>query len=214
MKSLLSTALGLACVLLIISVVVVKQGDNARHQKDLGAITDYSNRLDSAQTQLAIYDGMTIDLSNRLAQCHSASLTLSNQLTQTIVRNAEQITNLNQQVAAMTSENQTLNGRIVNLTNQLTGIHQQLALTKASLNQTNQVLIKARKDYGLLENRLRRDVAERVMVERKFNNLSEVQAQAEQLKQHPARQISAASILAGLDVEVNSNGTFHVLAAE
>jgi chromosome segregation ATPase len=214
MKSFLSTALALACVLLIIAMMVVKQGDNARHQTDTGTITDYSNRLDAAQTQLAIYTGMSIDLSNRLDQCHAASLTVSNQLTVTIAGDEEQITNLNQQVAALTTENQALNQHIVNLTNQVAGLNQQIAQTKASLTQTGQDLAQAHKDYALLENRLRRDVAERVIVERRFNNPSELQAQLDHLKTNPAREISADSMLAGLDIEVNSNGTFHVLASE
>lgn len=214
MKSILSTAFALACVLLIIAIVVIKQGDNARHQSDVGSIADYSNRLDSAQTQLAIYTGMTIDLSNRLDQCHAASLTLSNQLTATLTRDAEQITNLNQQVTASISENQTLNRQIVNLTNQVARLDQQIAQSEARLTRTHQDLTQAHKDYALLENRLRRDIAQRVIVERKFNNPSKLQAQMETLKQHPAREISADSILAGLNVEVNSNGAFHVLAAD
>lgn len=214
MKSFLSTALALACVLLIIAIVVIKQGDNARHQTDAGTITDYSNRLDSAQTQLAIYNGMTIDLSNRIDQCHLASLTLSNQLTTTIAQDAEQITNLNEQVATKISENQGLNQCIVSLTNQVAGLKRQISLSEASLAQTNQALVQAHKDYALLENRLRRDVAQRVIVERKFNNPSELQAQLVKLKLNPTQEISADGILAGLDIEVNSNGTFHVLASE
>jgi hypothetical protein len=69
----------------------------------------------------------------------------------------------------------------------------------------------ANKNYALLENRLRRDVAARVVVERKFNNPSELRAQLEYLKQHPAEEVSADSIYAGLDVEVVSNA-FHVIS--
>jgi hypothetical protein len=48
-------------------------------------------------------------------------------------------------------------------------------------------------------------------VERKLNNPSELQAQVQKLKQHPAEVISAEGILAGLDVEVTSN-KFHVIS--
>ena len=57
-------------------------------------------------------------------------------------------------------------------------------------------------------------MAERVVVERKFYNLAELQAQMQKLKRHPAEEISAGSIYAGLDVEVKSNGTVHVIAPE
>jgi septal ring factor EnvC (AmiA/AmiB activator) len=107
----------------------------------------------------------------------------------------------------MESENQTLGRRVMDLTNQVAGLTSQIALTEASLNQAN-------KDYALLENRLRRDVAERIVVERKFNNLSELQAQMQKLKKNPADVISSESIYAGLGVEVKSNGTFHVISPD
>jgi len=54
-------------------------------------------------------------------------------------------------------------------------------------------------------------VAERVVVERKFYNLSELQAQVQNLKENPFYAISPESIYAGLDVEVKSN-TLHVIS--
>ncbi len=100
-----------------------------------------------------------------------------------------------------------MNQRVTDLTSQLTirmgNLTQQLTATKASLDQANQ-------DYALLENRFRIDVAERVVVERKFNNPSELQAQLQNLKQNPAKVISAESIYAGLDVEVKADRA-HIL---
>jgi len=204
MKHYLPIVLALACAALVISIIVMKRGDTAQHETDAGAIADFSNRLDSAQIQVAFGKGTMITLSNRLDESRSASLTFSNQLNEAesnMVLNTEQITNLNQQVAAAESENQTFVQRFMDLTNQMAGLTKQ---SEASLEQAN-------KNYALLEERLRRDVAERVVVERKFNNPSELQAQMQYLKQHPAGVISAESIYAGLDVEVNSNA-FHVIS--
>jgi hypothetical protein len=94
----------------------------------------------------------------------------------------------------------------MDLTNQLAGLARQMALT-----QTN--LVQANKNHALLENRLRRDVAERMVVERKFNNPLELQAQIQNLKTNPAVVISAESIYAGLDVEVKSNAV-HVISPD
>ena len=204
MKHYLPIVLALACAALVISIIVMKRGDTAQHETDAGAIADFSNRLDSAQIQVAFGKGTMITLSNRLDESRSASLTFSNQLNEAesnMVLNTEQITNLNQQVAAAESENQTFVQRFMDLTNQMAGLTKQ---SEASLEQAN-------KNYALLEERLRRDVAERVVAERKFNNPSELQAQMQYLKQHPAGVISAESIYAGLDVEVNSNA-FHVIS--
>ena len=210
MKRYLSTILALVCIVLVISLIVMKRGDSAQHENDAGAIAGFSNQLTSAQGQIASGNGTILTLSNRLDESRSASLTFSNHLVEAesaIVLDAEQITNLNQQVAELESENQTLGRRVMDLTNQMAGLTGQITLTGASLNQANT-------NYALLENRLRRDVAERIVVERKFNNLLELQAQMQKLKKNPAEAISSESIYAGLGVEVKSNGTLHVISPD
>ena len=92
----------------------------------------------------------------------------------------------------------------MDLTNQVAILTNQIVLTKADLEQAN-------KNYALLENRLRRDVAEREVMERKFYSVPDLQAQIEYLKSHPIEEISAGSIYAGLDVEVKSNAV-HVIS--
>jgi len=207
MKQYSTTTLVLVCAVLVIALVVIKRGDDAQHETDAGALADCSNRLDSAQTQLAVCHGTILTLSNRLDQSQSASLAFSNQLTEaesTIALGAGQITNLSRRVAETESENQTLSQRVMDLTNLVASLTSQTALTTSNLAQ-------ASKDYALLENRLRRDVAERVVVERKFSNLLELQARMQYLKNHPVEMISDDSIYAGLDVEVKSNA-FHVVS--
>ncbi|MGD0208776.1 MAG: hypothetical protein ABSC89_14345 [Verrucomicrobiota bacterium] len=210
MKQYLSTVLALVCTVLVISLIVMKRGDNAQHENDAGAIAGFSNQLTSAQVQIASCNGTILTLSNRLDESLSASLTFSNHLIEAesaIFLDTEQITNLNQHVAEMESENQTLGRRVMDLTNQIASLTGQITLTRASLDQANT-------NYALLENRLRRDVAERIVVERKFNNLLELQAQMQKLKKNPAEAISSDSIYAGLGVEVKSNGTLHVISPD
>jgi chromosome segregation ATPase len=210
MKKYLSIVLALACTALVVSLVMIKRGDNAQHENDAGAIAGFSNQLTSAQTQIAAGNETILTFSNRLDESRSASLTFSNRLMEAesaMVLDTEQITNLNRRVAEVESENQTLGRRVVDLTNQMAGLTGQIASNEAGLNQANI-------DHALLENRLRRDVAERMVVERKFNNPLELQAQMQKLRKNPAGVISADSIYAGLDVEVKSNGTLHVVSRE
>lgn len=209
MKQSLSIVLALVCTGLVISLIVIKRGDNAQHETDADALAGCSNQLALAQAQITGCHEMLLTISNRLDQSLSASSAFSNQLTEaqsTLVLDTDQITNLTRQVAAVESEKETLDQRVMDLTNQTARLTGQIALTESNLNQAN-------KDYALLENRLRRDVAERVVVERKFNNPLELQAQMQNLKKHPAEVISADSIYAGLNVEVQSNA-FHVIAPE
>ena len=66
MKHYLPIVLALACAGLVVSIVVMKRGDDAQHETDAGAIADYSNQLDSAQIQVAFGKGTMLTLSNRL----------------------------------------------------------------------------------------------------------------------------------------------------
>jgi chromosome segregation ATPase len=221
MKQYLSIALTLVCALLVISLVMMKRSDDAQQEKDAGAIADFSNLVDSAQIQIAAGNGTILTFSNSLNESQAASLTFSNQLTaaeSAVALDTEQITNLNLHVAELVSENQTLGQRVTDLTNQMTSQMSQMtsqmtALTRQiALTQTN--LDQANKDYVLLENRLRRDVAERVVMQRKFYNRAELQAQLQRLKEDPfVQEISEESIYAGLDVEVKSN-TYHVISPD
>jgi chromosome segregation ATPase len=212
MKQYLFTALSLICTVLVVVLILMKHGDDAQHENDAAAIGDFSNQLTSAQAQIAGCNEMILTLSNSLDQSQSATLTFSNQLAEAqanVLLDSDQITNLNRQVAELAqvqSENHTLDRRIMELTNQLTGLDQQLTLTETNLSQANQ-------NYARLENRFRIDVAERLVVERKFRNPSELEAQLHRLQTDPfERQVSEASIYAGLDVEVNSN-TVHVITS-
>jgi chromosome segregation ATPase len=205
MKRYLPATLALACTLLVIFLIVMKRGDDAQHENDAGAIADFSNQLDSAQLQIATGVGTIVTLSNRLDESRSASLTFSNQLIEaesTIALDTEQITSLNRHIAGVESENQTLGQRVMDLTNQTASLAGQFASTKASLDELTKGSI-------LLEDRFRRDMAERVVAERKFNNLSELQAQMEYLKKNPAKAISAEGIFKDLDIVVKSN-TFYI----
>jgi hypothetical protein len=214
MKQYLTTVLSLALIVLVISLIVIKRNDDAQQESDTGAITDYSNQLSSAQTQISIYQGTIIVQSNSLAEWQSSALTFSNNLTAaetTNVLEVDQIKNLTGQVAAAKSENQTLQEQFTDLntqmTNQVASLTKQNATTEASLEQAN-------KDYQLLENRLRRDVAERVLEDRKFNNLDQLRAQITKVKKNPAKEISADNFYTDLGVEVNSNGSFHVISPD
>src|SRR5664279_1860953 len=122
MKYYLPMVLAIACAGLVISLIVIKRGDNAQHETDAGATADLSNRLDSAQIQIAFCNGTMLTLSNRLDESQSATLTFSNQLMKaqsTLDLAAEQVTNLIRQFAEAQSENQTLNQQIVDVTNQM-----------------------------------------------------------------------------------------------
>jgi len=217
MKHLSSVILGLVCLGLAVFLFVSKRNNDAQHETDAEAITSTSNLLSSCQTEVAAFKEEAITLSNRLETCQSTSLTFSNGLTEAKSALAttkegldRQIADLNRQITRQTAQSETekqaSNQRIADLANQNAELTNQIASVRASLLQGN-------KDYVLLENRFRRDVAERVIVERKFNNRTELKAQLEYLQWNSSTEISEDRIREGLNVIVKSN-LCYVIAPE
>ena len=214
MKSILLVILGIVSVALAVTLYLTKQSDSAQHTTDGAAILDLSNELSTAQAQYAANSDTIITLSNSLAQAQSGSLTLSNQLADaqsSLSSNADQIASLNTTVSEIETTNQVVNQRATALAGQVTVLTQQLSLTQTNLAGVNEALAQANDQYGLLENRFRINVAERVVMQRKFYNRRELQKQLDSLKNFPSVEVSDDMIYAGLDVEVRSNGTFHVI---
>jgi chromosome segregation ATPase len=214
MKTILLVILGIVSLALAVTLYLTKQGDSAQHTTDGAAILDLSNELSTAQAQFAANSDTIITLSNSLAQAQSGSLALSNQLADaqsSLSRNADQIASLNTKVTEFEATNQAVNQQAAALTGQVTALTQQLSLTQTNLAGVNKALAQANDQYSLLEDRFRINVAERVVMQRKFYNPRELQKQLDSLKNFPSVEVSDDMIYAGLDVEVRSNGTFHVI---
>jgi len=217
MKSYLSLTFLVVSVLLAVMLAMAKHADNAQLEVAASAMADCSNRLDTAQAQMVIREGTLLTLLTLSNTLTETSLEFSNRLTDAqskLALQTDQITSLNRQVAVAAAENQTLGLSITDLTNQLATLTGRISQTEASLTRTNGDLVQLHKNYALLDNRLRRDVAERVVVERRFNNLAEVQAQAAKLWKYPTLWVTPESIYAGLDVEVKSSGSAHVITPD
>ena len=217
MKYLSSVVLGLVCLGLVVFLFLSKQNNDAQHEADAKAITSASNLLSSCHADVVAFKENALTVSNLLKICQSTSLRFSNELIEArsaFVSEKEgldrQITDLNRQITRQTTqsenEKQASSQRLTNLTHRIEELTNQIASVQASLVQAN-------KDYVLLENRFRRDVAERVMVERKFNNRTELKAQLENLQWNLSQEITEDRIREGLDVVVKSN-LCYVIAPE
>jgi chromosome segregation ATPase len=217
MKSILVVLLviaGLALAFALYTLHTTEQSDTAQHNTDSASILDLSNDLNSVQGQIAASSVTINTLSNSLAESQSGSLSLSNQLADSqsaLSQKGEQIASLNTRVAAMETTNEAVSQHATELAGQVATLTQQLSMTQTNLADTNQTLAQANKDYYLLENRFRADVAERVVIQRRFYNPRELQEQLDRLKVDPSEEVTADMIYAGLDVEVRSNGTLHVI---
>jgi chromosome segregation ATPase len=214
MKYLLSVILGLLCAGLAIALFSSKRDYEEQHAKDAETITSTSNMLSTAWKEVAAIRGNVSTLSNQFETFQSTALTLSNQVIEAqsalaIAKEASerQIAELKAQSAQLETEKQVSSQRIAELTNHISDLTNQIASA-----QTN--LLQASKDYALLENRFRRDVAERIIVERKFNNRKELQAQLDYLQWNSAKEISEDRIREGLNVVVGKSNLCYVIAPE
>jgi chromosome segregation ATPase len=214
MKHLLSVILGLLCLGLAIALFSSKRSNEEQHAKDAETITDATNLLSSALKEVASVKGNVLTLSNRLESCQATSLTFSNEVIEAksalaIAKEASerQVTELRGQSAQLETEKRASNQRIADLTNHVSDLTNQIATVQASL-------LGVSKDYALLENRFRRDVAERVIVERRFNNRKELKAQLENLQWNPVLEISEDRIREGLNVVVGKSNLCYVIAPE
>jgi len=213
MKLILPIVLGIVSIALAVSLYMTKQSDATQHEADANAITDFSNQLIVAQSQITLRGETILTLSNNLCDCQSASISFSNHSDEAnlaVAQGRVQITNLSLKISELQAGNRALERRATELTNQITNASNELAAMKSSLAETNQSLLKANKDYLALENRFRIDVAERTVIQRKFNNIAELKAQIKKLQALPFGETYPDVIYAGLGVEVKSNGAVHV----
>ena len=214
----LSIVLILVSILLGAALVMTKSSDSAALDTATGTLSDFSNRLDTAQSKVTAGAKTILTLSNSLAETASAVLTGSNLLAAAQATNAlqaEQLTGLNRQLTESLAAAQSLNASLQEATNQLAPLKAQISASQTNLTQATQDLVQLRHEYAQLQNRLQRDVAERLVVERKFSNPEALQAQMNKLQEYGGSfDVTADKIYAGLDVEVKADGVTHVIAPE
>jgi len=148
-------------------------------------ILDFSNQIVKANVRIEDLSQANLNLNNDLATNRQMSLALSNQLTETAgtlasttvsLQGAEQqITNLNGRITDLEAQNQVLDQRASSLSNTIAALDAQINLTQTKLaaSETNN---------AFLDSELKRQIAERAELERKFNDLVQVRAQVRKLR--------------------------------
>jgi chromosome segregation ATPase len=212
MKSPLAISLAVVIAALLTALLLIKHNGDAQIETATGIITDYSNRLDTAQAQINVRNDVVLNQSNQLQACQAQILEFSNQLTEAQSArqtDASQLEALKVRLGQCDTDKQSLqtsfNRQLDSLTNQLAAMNIRVGVATTNLAQANE-------QFQLLENRFRRDVAERTVLERRFNLIPELETQIQKLQLHPGPWTTPENIYAGLGVEVLSNGEFHVIA--
>ena len=180
-----TTILLVACVGLAVALVIFKAQTKQQQQKATDTILDLSNQLGEANGSITDLRQTNFKLNSDLATNRETVSELSNHLAETagtlastaaaLMGSEQQITNLNQRIADLEAQNQSLDQRADSLSNTIASLNTQITLTQIKLvtSQTNNAFLEAE---------LKRQVAQREELERKFNDLKVVRAQVAKLR--------------------------------
>jgi septal ring factor EnvC (AmiA/AmiB activator) len=217
MKNVVPIFLVIIVVILGVALYFIKTGDNTQIANLSSSLSDCSNRLDIVNAKVTVRDTQIYSLSNDLATASVAVGDISNQLVQaqaTLDDQKSQVGKLNAQLTEANAQNEALNRSLLDATNQYNTLSTLQQATKASLETTNAALVQLQSDYGVLGQRLQEDVAQRLVLERRWRNPQMLSDQVDFMKNSPEETITPERIYAGLNVLVSSNGSVKVLSPE
>lgn len=209
--------LTVACIGLAVALVTIKSQLDEQQAQSASTISEFSNRLVDARDQINGLNQVNLILTNNLADSRQQSLAISNQLTGKLADTInllssttaslqdarQQVTNLNTRIAGLEVENSTLDERANSLSNTIVSLDSQIAITQKKL-------ATATTNNEFLAKELKRQLAEKAELERKFNDLAEVRAQVHKLRMDlltarrlewmregtdPSRQMKGAQLL-------------------
>jgi len=186
MKTKLGTViLGVMCLGLVIALIAIRKQADDSHKKDADAILDFSNQLTTANANLDDLRQVNLMLTNDLDSTRQTAVSLSNNLTETVgtltetkasLQSAQdQVSNLNGRVTDLEAQNKALDERALSLSNTITALGAQIALTqhKLATSETNNTF---------LSSELQKQLAQKAELERQFNDLADIRAQAKKLR--------------------------------
>jgi predicted nucleic acid-binding Zn-ribbon protein len=177
--------LAVACFGLAVALVVLKHHADAQQTESADTIVDFSNQIVKANVNIEDLNQANLNLSNDLATNRETSLELSNQLavtagalattTASLQDAQQQITNLNERISDLAAQNQVLDQRAGSLSNTIAALDTQITFTqmKLAVSETNN---------AFLDIELKRQIAQKAELEHKFNDLAEVRAQIQKLR--------------------------------
>jgi chromosome segregation ATPase len=188
--------LAVAGVGLAVALVALKHQAEKQQKDSTSTILEFSKQITELTAHIEDLDQKNLILSNNLATTRQTSLTLSNQLSEQLTETAgtlaatttslqgaqQQITNLNERISSLDesnadleAQNQALDQRASLLSNTIAAMDTQISLTRAKLatSETNN---------AFLDGELKRQIAERAELQRKFDDLAVVRTQLRKLR--------------------------------
>ena len=185
--------LGLVCLGLGIALFVVKKRAMERQAHDADKIGYYSNEwvtttknLDDQRQVTAVYERDLDEKKKALAELSNSMSQVSANLTETttafsqaeasLKASQEEVAKRDAKIVELENQNQALDLRAAELSGAITNLTVQIA-------ETRKKLVSSEGNRAYLESQLQRLLAEKVELERQFNDLSVLRAQVRKLKE-------------------------------
>lgn len=166
------------CVGLVVILVAGKRSADVRQKRDAETIVDFSNQLTTANINLDDLRQVNLMLTNDLSTSRQTLMTLSNQYIETSasLSNTEAALKTAQdQITDLEAQNRALDQQTAEMTNTIANL-------SAQITETQLKLVESETNNVFLESELKRQVAEKAELERKFNDLSQVRTQVRKLR--------------------------------
>ena len=225
------------CVGMIVALVAEKKSADTQQKSASDTIFDFSNQLTTASASLDELRQVNLILTNDLDASRQTLTTLSNQYVVTsasLSNTTVALKTAQDQIAELETQNQELDQRVTEMTNTIDNLSTQIA-------ETQMKLVETETNNTFLQDELKRQVAQRADLERKFNNLTQVRTQVRKLRDNllvarrlqwmregtdPGQQHKGAQLLMArgsvtnrivgpahydLNVEVSSDGSVQVV---
>lgn len=227
------------CVGLVVALVAGRKHADNQQKKVADTILDFSNQLTTANASLDDLRQVNLMLTNDLDASRQTLTILSNQYVTTsasLSNTTAALKTAQDQITDLEAQNRALDQQAARFTNTVANLSAQIA-------ETQMKLVESETNNTFLESELKRQVAEKAELERKFNNLSQVRTQVRKLRDDlliarrlqwmregtdPAQQRKGAQVLMArgpvtnrivgpahydLNVEVSSDGSVQVVPA-
>ena len=166
------------CVGMIVALVAQKKRADNQQKTAADTIFDFSNQLTTASVNLDELRQVNLMLTNDLDASRQTLMTLSNQNVTTsasISNTTAALKTAQDQITDLEAQNQALDQRVAEMTNTIDNLSTQIA-------ETQMKLVESETNNTFLEGELKRQVAARAELERKFNNLTQVRTQVRKLR--------------------------------
>jgi uncharacterized protein (DUF3084 family) len=166
------------CVGMVVALVAEKKRADNQQKTDTDTIFDFSNQLTTASVNLDELRQVNLMLTNDLDASRQTLMILSNQYVATsdsLSNTTVALKTAQDQIVGLEAQNQALDQRVAEMTNTIDNLSTQIA-------ETQMKLVETETNNTFLESELKRQVAAKAELERKFNNLTQVRTQVRKLR--------------------------------